>query len=388
MMHSFLFKGPTYIKYGVDVAKELAGLCQELSMTHILFLTGNHVRRSAEFAELLAMTESASVSYEIYSDIPTEPTVSIVDTAASFLKEHHCDGIVAIGGGSILDTAKAVALLGTNPGSAKDYLFGGNGVVTKHALPLICIPTTAGSGSEVTASSVILDEEKGVKLSITHNYLFPKYALIDPTLHLSMPHKITISTGMDAMTHAIEAYTSTTSNAMSDMYALTAISMIHQSIETVAKEPDNPDARGTMALASTLAALAFVNGGLGIVHGISQAMGGLAHVPHGIGNAILLPYCLTLNQKYAVDKFAAIAHAMQLPSDSSDPAVIAAQVPDAIRSLSLEIGIPASTREFALTPEMFPAIIKETMAYRLLKCNPAPVTPEIIEAILYQSYNA
>lgn len=388
MMHSFLFKGPAYIKYGVGVVKELTALCEELSMTHILFVTGNHIRKSEEFAGMKSCMDSAHIAYDIYSDIPTEPTVSLVDAAASFLKEHHCDGIVAIGGGSILDTAKAIALLGTNPGSARDYMFGSSGVVSHPALPLICIPTTAGSGSEVTASSVILDEEKGVKLSITHNYLFPKYALIDPTLHLSMPHKITISTGMDAMTHAIEAYTSTTSNAMSDMYALTAISMISQTIGIVAKEPDNLEARGTMALASTLAALAFVNGGLGIVHGISQAMGGLAHVPHGIGNAILLPYCLTLNERYAVNKFAAIAHAMNLSAQSSDPSVLAATVPDAIRKLSIEIGIPASTREFALTPDMFPAIVKETMAYRLLKCNPAPVTPEIVEDILNQSYYA
>lgn len=387
-MHSFLFKGPTYIKYGIGVVNQLAELCRDLSMTHILFVTGNHVRASEEFARILDTIDTASMAYDIYSDIPTEPTVSIVDTAASFLKEHHCDGIVAIGGGSILDTAKAMALLGSNPGSARDYMFGGNGVVTAAALPLICIPTTAGSGSEVTASSVILDENKGVKLSITHNYLFPKYALIDPTLHLSMPHKITISTGMDAMTHAIEAYTSTTANAMSDMYALTAISMINENITIVAEEPDNLDARGNMALASTLAALAFVNGGLGIVHGISQAMGGLAHVPHGIGNAILLPYCLNLNQSYAVDKFADIAHAMGLTAPDNDTASLAALVPEAIRKLSLDIGIPASTKEFALTPEMFPAIIKETMAYRLLKCNPAPVTPEIVENILVQSYHA
>ena len=117
-------------------------------------------------------------------------------------------------------------------------------------------------------------------------------------------------------------------------------------------------------------------------------MGGLAHVPHGIGNAILLPYCLTLNERYAVDKFAAIAHAMNLSAQSSDPSVLAATVPEAIRKLSMEIGIPASTREFALTPDMFPAIVKETMAYRLLKCNPAPVTPEIVEDILNQSYYA
>lgn len=387
MTHSFLFKGPTYIKYGVGVADELPALCRELSMSRILFVTGNHVRNTEAFASIIEKVSAAGAEYEIFSNIPFEPTVAIADHAADCLKESGCDGIVAIGGGSVLDTAKAVALLGTNPGSARDYMFGGKGTVTKEVLPLICVPTTAGSGSEVTASSVILDEDRGVKLSITHSFLFPKYALIDPALHVSMPHSITISTGMDAMTHAMEACISTTANPVSDMYALTAISMISENIATAAGEPENLDARGAMALASTLAALAFVNGGLGIVHGISQAMGGV-HVPHGIGNAILLPYCLELNCGYATDKFAAIARAMKLPVQNGAPEAVAAQVPEAVRKLSEKIGIPASTRGFFLTPDMFPAIVAETMRYRLLKCNPAPVTPEIVTDILQKSYYA
>ena len=386
MSRTFLFKSPTYIHFGAGITKILPDLCGSLKVRHLMIVTGKHVRKTAAFQELLKMLQSADLGYEIFDDILTEPTVAAVDHGTALLRSLSCDGVVAVGGGSVIDTAKAMAVLAVNPGSASDYLFGGKRVLTLPSLPLTCIPTTAGSGSEVTASTVILDENKHVKLSITHDFLFPRYALIDPEFHLSMPHSITIGTGMDAFTHAIEAFTSTTSNPLSNMYALKAISMIGSSIRTVAEKPDDIDARSSMAVASVLAAVAFVNGGLGAVHGISQSIGGITHVPHGIMNAVLLPYIMERNIDFVPEKFAQISAAMGIDISGSDTREAARKCLDAVRAVSKEIGIPSSIKEVGVTEEMFPEIIRETMNYRLLKCNPAPMTPEIISDILHRSY--
>lgn len=385
-LDSFLFRNPVFIKYGFHSANIIPDLCESYHSKKILFITGKHVLSSEAFLNLKSLLNKSGFNFDIFSNVPTEPTISMVNEASDYLKASRCDTLIAIGGGSVLDTAKAMAMLAVNPGSAEDYMFGGNGIIKNPSLPLICIPTTAGSGSEVTASSVILHEQRNVKLSITHDNLFPKYAIIDPFFQISMPHSVTISTGMDAMTHAIEAYTSNKGNLISDMYSMTAISMIAKNIKIVCSEPENITARGEMAIASTLAALAFVNGGLGAVHGISQAIGGIAHVPHGICNAILLPYVMELNSTICPDKFINIAKALDVYVASDSVEDNANHAVSKIKSISNEIGIPTSISTTGVTLQMFPDIIKETMNYRLLSCNPATITPEIIESILNKSY--
>lgn len=284
-----------------------------------------------------------------------------------------------------MDTAKAVCMLKNNEGNIKDYLFGGNKVPKVPSLPLICIPTTAGSGSEVTASSVIEDTDHHIKLSCTHPNLLPKIAILDPLMQQHMPPKITAGTGMDAMTHAIEAYTSKNSSVFSDIYARRAIELIGEYLPKVMKEPDDLESRMMMAQASSMAAIAFVNGGLGAVHGISQAMGGIAHTPHGITNAILLPRVMKYNYMGALEKYADIALLLGVDTSQMSAEEAAKAAGEKIAEINLQIGIPDNITCLNVTKDMFPEIIQGTMGYRLLWMNPVTFTEELAEKILTES---
>jgi alcohol dehydrogenase len=295
--------------------------------------------------------------------------------------------VLAIGGGSSIDTAKAMGMLVTNEGSIRDYLFGGTKTVTNKPLPLICIPTTAGSGSEVTASSVITDTQNDIKLSVTHEYLTPLYAVVDPVMHKGMPPIITASTGMDALTHSIEAYVSLNANILSDAYAEKAMVLIGENIRTATFNPENITARSNMALASLMAATAFVNGGLGAVHGIAQAMGGIAHTPHGIANSLLLPYVMEMNLPGNIEKFANIARMLGCKTEGLSTRDQAELAVEAVSQLVIDLKIPRKLTEVKVTKEMFPIIVKGTMEYRLLAVNPVKVREEDVYAILNKAYD-
>ena len=293
---------------------------------------------------------------------------------------------IAVGGGSVIDTAKAMCMLVTNEGSVKEYLFGGSKTVENPSLPLIVVPTTAGSGSEVSAASVITDEENDIKLSVSHEYLMPKFAVIDPLQQIHMPAFITATTGMDALTHAIESYVSLNANPFSDAYGEMAIRLIGENIRTAVHDPLNLEAREKMAVASTLAGTAFVNGGLGAVHGISQAMGGVAHVAHGTANSMMLPYVIEKNTPGNLEKFGKIAELLGENVTGLSKWEAAHCAISAVQKLAADLRIPSKLTEVGVTKEMFPAIIKGTMEYRLLAVNPVKITEQDVEEILEKAY--
>ena len=276
---------------------ELKDILTSYGITKVMIVTDPGIAGTESFQKLIQKLDADEVDYVLFDRAEADPPIEAVDEAAQILKDSGANGVVAVGGGSSIDTSKAMSMLVTNEGSVRDYLFGGTKEVINRPLPLIAIPTTAGSGSEVTAASVITDNQNDIKLSVTHEYLMPLAAIIDPVMHIGMPPMITASTGMDALTHAIEAYVSLNAEPISDMYAETAIRMIGQYIRTAMYKPADIEARSNMAVASVLAAAAMVNAGLGAVHGISQSMGGIAHTPHGIANSLMLPYVMELNVK-------------------------------------------------------------------------------------------
>lgn len=302
------------------------------------------------------------------------------------LKDSGCDVCVAVGGGSVIDTAKAMCMLITNEGSVKEYLFGGSKTVENPSLPLIAVPTTAGSGSEVSAASVITDEENDIKLSVSHEYLMPKFAIIDPLQQIHMPAFITATTGMDALTHAIESYVSLNANPFSDAYGEMAIRLIGENIRAAVHDPLNLEAREKMAVASTLAGTAFVNGGLGAVHGISQAMGGVAHVAHGTANSMMLPFVIEKNIPGNLEKFGKIAKLLGENVAGLSKWEAAHCAITAVQKLAADLRIPKKLTEVGVTKEMFPAIIKGTMEYRLLAVNPVKITEQDVEEILEKAY--
>lgn len=381
-MKSFLFQSPTKVKFGVGASLELAALLAESGAKRPMIVSGTHVSKTAGF--LRAKEALCREGYEpvLFLSAVPDPPIETVDEAAAFLRESGCDAVIAIGGGSSMDTAKAMAMLARNEGSVREYLFGGSRTLERSPLPLLCVPTTAGSGSEVTAASVISDHENHVKLSVTNPRLFPRCAVIDPGMQLDMPAFVTATTGMDALTHAVESYVSQNASPFSDAYGAAAMKRIAANLRTACREPQNLEARSNMAVASCMAATAYASGGLGAVHGMAQALGGVANVAHGTANALLLPYVLEKNIRGNPVKFAGIAGFLGADTAGLSPEAAAELAVREVHRLAEDLNIPRTLREVGVTPDLFPAIIKRTMEYRLLKINPVPLTEKDIEEIL------
>lgn len=386
MVKSFLFQSPTKIKFGIGASLELADLLAEFGVKKPMVVSGAHVSKTAAFAKVTEALSRKGYTPTLFLKTIPDPTIEAVDEAAEFLRESGCDAVIAIGGGSPMDTAKAMAMLAGNKGSVRDYLFGRTRTVEHPSLPLICIPTTAGSGSEVTAASVISDNQNHCKLSVTDGHLFPQYAVVDPEMQVEMPAFITATTGMDALTHAVESYVSLNANPISDAYAAAAMKLIAVHLRTAYREPENLQARSAMAVASSMAATAYVNGGLGAVHGIAQSLGGVAHVAHGTANALMLPYVLEKNVRGNPKKFAEIAGFLGAETGGMPLESAAELARTEVRRLTEDLNIPNSLREVGVTREMFPAVLKGTMAYRLLKINPIPLCEQDILDILENAY--
>ncbi len=385
-MKDFLFKVPTKLIFGENAALRMKDIFDSLSARKIFIVTGKTIEKTPSFIAMVEKLREDGFACQVFSDTVADPPVEVVDEAAKALKESGADAVLAAGGGSSIDAAKAMSMLITNEGSVRDYLFGGTKTVANKPLPLICVPTTAGSGSEVTAASVITDNQRNMKLSITHECLTPIYAVIDPIMQMGMPPLITASTGMDALTHAIEAYVSLNAEPISDAYAEKAISLIGKNIRTATFNPENREARGNMAIASVLAAAAFANAGLGAVHGIAQSMGGIAHTPHGIANSLLLPHVMEVNAAGNLERFAYIAALLGEKTEGLSVREQGQMAVKAVYNMGKDLRIPSTLREVKVTREMFPSIVEGTMGYRLLAVNPVKIREQDVYKILEKAY--
>ena len=385
MRTEFEFYCPIRIVTGVGESQKLDKWVKSFHANLVLVIADAIVAKTDAFLDMINSMKEQGIAFEVFSDTIPEPPMELIDDLAARVREQAYDLVIAVGGGSPMDTAKAVCMLKHNEGRMKDYLFGGSKTPIHPSIPLICIPTTAGSGSEVSCASVIEDTEEHIKLSCTHPNLYAKVAILDPLMQKGMPAMVTAGTGMDAMTHAIESYTSKNSSVYTEMYARKAIEMIAKHLPVAVKEPENLDSRMMMAQASTLAAISMANGGLGAVHGISQSMGGVAHTPHGITNAILLPKVMKYNYKGDMDKFADIAGLLGVDTHAMTTEEAARAAGEYITRLNTELNIPDNITSLKVTRDMFPDIVKGTMGYRLLWMNPIEFTEELGYRILGES---
>lgn len=385
-MKDFMFKMPTRIMYGTGAAEKIGDTLKGMGYKKIFIVTGPTVGKTEGVLQIKKSLENAGMDYEVYSNLAAEPSVNQIDEASAVLKASNSDAVLAVGGGSRIDAAKAMCLMQTHDGSIADYLFGGSKTVTNPTMPLICVPTTAGSGSEMTPVSVVNDEARGVKVSVTHDYLFPALAVIDPKLHVDMPKFVTGTTGMDALTHAIESYVSLNAGPLSDMMGLYAIKLIGENLIKAINDGADLEARGKMALASSIAGVAFMNGGLGVVHGIAQTMGAVADVPHGVANSLILPYAMKKNIKGNIRKFKDIAIALGVDESGLAEEEIAAKSAEVVFKLAEDAGIPMKLKEVGITREMFPDLVEGTMAYRLLALNPVKITSDDVLEILEEAF--
>lgn len=323
------------------------------------------------------------MEFAVYDGVQPNPTTEVVDAGYTKLREAGCDSVVAIGGGSSIDAAKAIAVLVTNGGKILDYE--GLNKFTELPAPLLAIPTTCGTGSEVTHGAVISDKKRRIKTIVAGVAIRPKVAILDPTLLVTLPSPITAATGLDALTHAIESYLSLAGTPLTDALSLGAVELIGQNLRRAVANNDL-DALGDMLMASTMAGMAFANSRLGIIHAITDILGGMYDVPHGVACAILLPHAMRFNLIGAAGKFARIASAMGEITEWLTPLEAAEMAVDTVASLIDDLGLPTRLRDIGVEEDGFSTVVESGMKSPHIPVNPRRPTPDDLMSVLRQAY--
>ena len=346
MPNQFETEGLRRVVFGQGSAAKLAAEVELVGGGPVLVVIDPMVREAEVAQAALDGLEKAGVAYFIYSEITREPEPSEADAAAELGRKQKVKAVAGIGGGSALDLAKAAAVLITNPGQCTDYI--GLNLVKQPGLPVICLPTTAGTGSECTFTAVFTRREDKLKGGINGRFLYAHTAILDPLLTVSCPAYITAVVGMDALTHAMEAYTSLKAHSLSELNSIRAIELIGKHLRPAVANGDNLAAREGMMLASYLAGLALAQAGVGAVHAMAYPLGAFHDIPHGEANAVLLPYVLEYNLLACPERFAAMARALTSLRNKTPEREAAEICVDEIFELNHDIGVPAGLKELGL----------------------------------------
>lgn len=375
---------PAHTLIGKGSINEIPRYIKNLGVKKALIVTDEGLCKIGTAGKITDVLTKGGCQYEIYNKVQPNPTVSIVNEATDFFRTNNCDYIIAIGGGSPIDVAKAVSILSANGGKIEDYA--GYDRSLKPGSPIIAVNTTAGTGSEVTRAYVVTDEVRKVKMLMVDGNCLAYLAIDDPDLMVGMPPALTAATGMDALTHAIEAYVATGHNPYTDNLALGAIKLVSKSLRTAVKDGSNIAARTDMCWAEYMAGYAFSNAGLGIVHAIAHQLGGFYHTPHGVANAILLPHCMEFNRPYCTDRMADIAAALGVDTTkmSSEEASKAAVL--AVKQLSIDVNIPYLTST-AFKLEDADILAQNALKDASLPTNPIQPSKEQIIEVMVTAYS-
>lgn len=376
MIHRFILNEVSY--FGPGARKMLPQEIKRLGLHKALVATDKELIRFGVAQKVLDVLEEAGVPYELFSEIKPNPTVSNVKAGVKAFSESGADFILAIGGGSSIDTAKAISIITNNPSFSDVVSLEGVADTQRKSVPIIALPTTAGTAAEVTINYVITDEEKQKKMVCVDPNDIPAIAIVDAELMYTLPKSLTAATGMDALTHAIEGLITKGAWEMSDMFEIKAIEMINRYLETAVKEPTNPEARNGMAVAQYIAGMAFSNVGLGVVHGMAHPLGAIFDIPHGVANALLLPTIMEFNAPAALDKYVQIAKAMDVyvPGMSREEAANAAV--QAVKDLAVRVGIPQHLSELGIQEKDLDRLADAAFADVCTPGNPREVNKEII----------
>ncbi len=326
--------------HGKGAIAEIPGIAKAKGFTHIFVCSDPDLVKFGVTAKVTDLLEEAKIPYTLYSEIKPNPTITNVTDGVAAFKACGADSIITIGGGSSMDTAKAIGIIINNPEFADVRSLEGVAPTKNHAVPTIAVPTTAGTAAEVTINYVITDVEKERKFVCVDENDIPETAVIDPDMMSSMPKGLTASTGMDALTHAIEGYTTKAAWEMTDMFHLEAIKLISQNLRGAVE--NTPEGREGMAMAQYIAGMGFSNVGLGIAHSIAHTLGAHYDTPHGVACAMMLPIVMEYNQEYTGERYREIARAMGVEGvDSMTQAEYRKAAIDAVKKLSEDVGIPA-----------------------------------------------
>jgi alcohol dehydrogenase class IV len=378
----FEFATATRIRFGVGTRQELPAAAASMGKRALL-VTGSAANRAASLVDSLEAAGLTTVPLTVSG----EPTVSLIREAVARARREGCDVVVAIGGGSVLDAGKAVAALLAHSGDALDYLeiIGGGQPLTQPSAPMIAVPTTAGTGSEVTRNAVLASPEHQVKASLRSPGMLPRLALVDPELTLSLPRKISASTGLDALTQLIEPYVSRRANPMTDLFCVDGMRHAARALPRVWKRPDDLEARTDMAWASLLGGLALANAGLGAVHGFAAPLGGMFPTPHGAACAAVLPYAMDANiralRQRAPESEALLRYAEVARLLTRDPHATAEDGVQWVAQICTTLEIPP-LRVYGVEEPAIPALVERAARAGSMQGNPIVLTPEELREIV------
>lgn len=373
MSSPYYFQITTQIIYGKHSAGRIGEIARELGVKKAQIVTDEGVAKSGVLDRILSPLKDAEITAVIFDEVEPNPSVQTVDRAAEQFGREGCDGVIAVGGGSPLDAGKSVGVLATNPGAATDYL--GMDKVKNPCAPVIAVPTTAGTAAEITDVAVLSDHEKKLKMGLRSAYVAPRVALLDPLLTVSLPPGPTRDSGLDALTHAIEAYIGVNAWPATDAVALKSIELVGRHLRTAVHMGQDVEARDGMLTASLLAGLAFHNTKLCLVHAITAPLGGVYNLPHGASNAIALPHAMRFLLPGAVSKYVDIARALGQPVEGLSERAAADKAVKAVEQLSRDVGLPEGLSVYGVKEEDLPGL-SETIAGSYM----VPLSPRIATA--------
>ena len=376
MIHRFILNEVSY--FGPGAREVLPQEIARLGFKKAFVATDKDLIKFGVADKVLKVLEGAGIPYEVFCDIKPNPTVANVKAGVAAFAASGADFILAIGGGSSMDTAKAVGIITNNPEFSDVVSLEGVADTKKKSVPIIALPTTAGTAAEVTINYVITDEVNEKKMVCVDPNDIPVMAIVDAELMYTLPKSLTAATGLDALTHAIEGLITKGAWEMSDMFELKAIEMIARHLETAVNEPQNAEARNGMAVAQYIAGMAFSNVGLGVVHGMAHPLGAIFDVPHGVANALLLPTVMEFNMPAALDKYVQIAKAMDVYSAGMSREEAAQAAVDAVKALSVRVGIPQHLTDLGIQASDLDRLATAAAADVCTPGNPREVNKEII----------
>lgn len=379
MTQRFILNEVSY--FGPGSRSVLPEVVARLGKSKALVVTDAGLVKFGVAAKVTDILDAAGIAYEVFSDVKPNPTVTNVKNGIAAFKAAGADLLIAIGGGSAIDTAKAIGIVVNNPEFSDIVSLEGVAPTKNKSVPMVALPTTAGTAAETTINYVIIDEEKQKKMVCVDPNDIPAVAIIDAELMYSLPKGLTAATGMDALTHAIEGYITKGAWELSDMFEIEAIRMISRHLPNAVENPTDAEARNGMAVAQYVAGMAFSNVGLGLVHGMAHPMGSLFDVPHGVANALLLPTVMEFNMPACLGKYPEIARAMGVDTEGMSAQEASQAAVDAVRALSVKVGIPQHLSELGITEKDIPALADQALADVCTPGNPREVTLDDIKAL-------
>jgi alcohol dehydrogenase class IV len=401
MPEIWTFHSAGQIIFGRNAVLQLGEIVEQLGVKRVFVVADANLAKNGLVDRVRSPLTERGVTVDVFNGGEAEPSLRAAQACIDQGMRFRPDAVLGVGGGSNMDLAKITAAVLTHGGSPRDYV--GEFKIPSAILPLICLPTTAGTGSEVSAASVLTDTDNKIKVGVLSNYLRPRVAIVDPLMTVTCPPKITADSGIDALTHAIEAYTAVDNtdfpilpgeksvyqgrHPLTDALATKAISLIGANLRRAVRNGDNLEAREGMALAATLAGLAFSNVGVAAVHALEYPVGGATHCSHGAGNGLLLPFVMRFNLPVRQAEFATIARLLGEDVTGLDGPAAAERAIQAVEQLRADIGIPLRLRDLGVRKDQLRPFAEKAFAIkRILRVNPRPVTVEDLEGILQEAF--